>query len=174
MKTVWHNQQYPTPFFIETRSETSMSQSNLETQKSSDPCHTERQMGRWACVEFNRGTAQRPFSHQRFSGQMIRKQKLVQSKGRNSTLCQPARDARGRRASRLELHTSHHTHLHDLWTPQRGCPSERAITPHRIVPPSTSKSHSACHLHTHKRRNGAIPRVCARSLPTALLRSACP
>ena len=148
-----------------------MSQSNLETQKSSDPCHTERQMGRQACIDFNRGRGHS--TYQRFSGQIFRKQKLVQSKGRHSTLCQPARDTRGRRASRLEVHTSYHTHLHDLWTPQRGCPSERAITPHRIVPPSTSKSRSAGLLHTRKRSNPAarvqrkrkkkvaVPRVCS-------------
>ena len=67
------------------------------------------------------------------------KPKLAHSKGRHSTLKQ-ARDARGRRASRLKVHTSYHTELHDLCTPQRGYPSERVITPLTIVPPSTSRS----------------------------------
>ena len=85
----------------------------------------------------------------------FQKQKIVHSKGRHGTLCQPARDARGRRASRLKVHTSHLTDLHDLRTSQRGCPLERVITPPMIVPPSTSKSRSAGLLHTHKRRNPA-------------------
>ena len=105
-----------------------------------------------ACIEFNRGRAQRPFPHQRFSGQIF-KNKNSSTQKDDTALSELARDARGRRASRLKVHTSYHTHLRDLWTPLRGC---KVRTPPMIVPPSSSRSPSVGLLHPHKRRNPAV------------------
>ena len=149
-----------------------MVQRHLETQKSSDPCHTEREMGRLACIEFNRGREHSaPTSTVLWSDFQKTKTRPLKRTTQHSL---PAGSRRKRKKSKPPGGPySHHTHLHDRWTPQRGCPSERAITPHRIVSPSTSKSRSAGLLHTHKRRNpaarvhrkkkGAVPRVCSVS-----------